>query len=115
MVSAMVRLPSLFNARTELKGGFLSPSHSPNPEVPHATSGRPETGWQQRAHSTAHTAQTGTCRAERTCGEAQGKAGVRKSWQQSKCLKAPGEELGMMVPICNPCTKKVRQEDCHRV
>lgn len=35
------------------------------------------------------------------------RAGVRKwSWQQLKCLKVHGDELGMVVPTCNPSTKE---------
>lgn len=41
-------------------------------------------------------------------------AGVRKwSWQQFKCLKVHGEEVGMMGPPVIPALR-LKQEDCHR-
>lgn len=68
----------------------------------HATSGKPETAWQQEAHRTAHMVQTGACRAE-----AQGKDW---SWQQFKCVKVSGEELGMRWPYGMPPLRRPRQK-----
>lgn len=72
-----------------------SPSHRPNPEASHTTSERPEAAWRQGAHSTAHMAQTGTCRAERTRAEAQGKGWCEEVVMAAKeTFKSPWRGAG---------------------
>lgn len=106
----MVRLPSFFITTRS----FLSPSYGPNPKVSHATSGRLETAgnkgltvlhtWLRQVHAGQ----------EELVQRPKATAGVRKwSWQQFKCLKVHGEEVGMMGPPVIPALR-LKQEDCHR-